>query len=1438
MALRYCSIIHTVTLVIAVVGRPACIPSAMYLFLLLVSLQGSCVSWSSSGLILSAATSSAAAATFLVVSVTSVAAESVAPFPALWWPDFLVLAVSLGMLLIVARIRLVTVAPSGHADATVSRFDSTAEGSTSIVATCLLAIACALQPCFIALPLLLLVLCILHSWGWGIAAPQLIHRTQVLFKVAQVYGALWLAATYALQLALNVGVASVSITGELGIHPLPWLSATAPHCDSQWCIELIEAQCLVLLIYLFWVHHIEPKGTSAFLACLFSTPSLWRSRAHTAEGFDVLSRPLLSDPDAVGAAEPPCIDEVRTASDADHITGTSVCATLGGSASRPAVSSTTLASGSAACGALILTIFGGVSPCAVSAFLLMIGTIGLMNAAMWSYGPVRPSAAGVRHTPGAISLCALPEEYAGCRGRLVIEGTHWLCGSLSASLLWMAIQFTVASTPQLITELYSNATALTPTVDILSRAGAVPSPMLMGENNHHLSITVALLIHLVLITLLALASRLHTTEMRVLHAGAAQALETPLPASPVLSVAFSSSDEPAVIAPPRTHEGARTWQQFDDQFGHLGTWCAWHSTTLSLLLVAVEGLRTYDVVHAIYIFLYLFLTSINSHRTHTLWPLLICYSAFAALLAVLGQTFAPAQDGRKDNVLGVIGISGPTTRVAHRAVASWVQLWPTLVILLLLLCQDAIHRTSLYRRALARRRWVLARAHYAHLTNVLLQRGSASKTLVRWSSFAMLLPVALLPSARLGGLIYLAAFACLLYTEQAGERNCRRSAISCAESYLLWPIIICTLLVELVARFLVAIPYVQSRLFSATGVFGPQCALGDHIVRPTPCQRLLDDLGLAVPTTISRVQLGGLCVAFAIALRQLQSCREEQAAPTHTGSTCRPPRRSAAVGSGRSTELQYYPPVQGICKPTCHPLPTAARCTALVDAATFWAIAEYTATVALLFTAFTTALIYDDVVRAAYLVCVVMACVLGGRAVCALWMPIGLFSAAIMLIAYAFQLNVTDGWCGYNDRVWLGIDWAHDNDKAVAVLWAVYLPIVMQVLALAQRQLQLKHRNAAWQASMLQSAFSAAVAAAAAAQSGMSGRVGDGTAAGSGSGSSDARHIDSDICVENSFNRCTTDVAGSRANPDALIAEDDGHVTKTSTHALASELRHRLLRLCGELIEPLALTTLLFVAAVRLNAWALCYVVAAGALRYCRCGPAPASNCWFATRMLLAASIITQYLARISLPPSVWPRTDVEQGRPWVTWGANWSLADGECARLGHQSGPASGVVCYFAVTGVLSSWWMMADFIALLVCLLQLVTAKTTASSCALDLTQELVADFATQHSGRISSADQVMTCSDDAFTTWTSWCCTSLRSAEVWLLRLSHVIVMTAVVALAFTPNYNHTQGIFSLGYIFLSLAMLATEGRVVKRRGACWPLLVAYSWLVILAQIAFQA
>ena len=195
MALRYCSIIHTVTLVIAVVGRPACIPSAMYLFLLLVSLQGSCVSWSSSGLILSAATSSAAAATFLVVSVTSVAAESVAPFPALWWPDFLVLAVSLGMLLIVARIRLVTVAPSGHADATVSRFDSTAEGSTSIVATCLLAIACALQPCFIALPLLLLVLCILHSWGWGIAAPQLIHRTQVLFKVAQVYGALWLAAT-------------------------------------------------------------------------------------------------------------------------------------------------------------------------------------------------------------------------------------------------------------------------------------------------------------------------------------------------------------------------------------------------------------------------------------------------------------------------------------------------------------------------------------------------------------------------------------------------------------------------------------------------------------------------------------------------------------------------------------------------------------------------------------------------------------------------------------------------------------------------------------------------------------------------------------------------------------------------------------------------------------------------------------------------------------------------------------------------------------------------------------------------------------------------------------------------------------------------------------------------------------------------------------------
>ena len=55
--------------------------------------------------------------------------------------------------------------------------------------------------------------------------------------------------------------------------------------------------------------------------------------------------------------------------------------------------------------------------------------------------------------------------------------------------------------------------------------------------------------------------------------------------------------------------------------------------------------------------------------------------------------------------------------------------------------------------------------------------------------------------------------------------------------------------------------------------------------------------------------------------------------------------------------------------------------------------------ITLLCTAFSCALAYNDVIRGAYMTLALGACVLGGRAVSLLWLPVGGFSAAVMLLA-------------------------------------------------------------------------------------------------------------------------------------------------------------------------------------------------------------------------------------------------------------------------------------------------------------------------------------------------------------------------------------------------------------------------------------------------------
>ena len=958
---------------------------------------------------------------------------------------------------------------------------------------------------------------------------------------------------------------------------------------------------------------------------------------------------------------------------------------------------------------------------------------------------------------------------------------------------------------------------------------------------------------------------------------------------------------------------------------------AWHSPKLSLVLVLIAGLYVFDLLHAVYVLLYVLLASRSTDSSRVFWPILVRWVAITVLLSASFLVVAPPEADEPSWMLTLLGLNGPSGAPNRSAATGWKELGPDMVLFMLLVIQDAIYRSVPFRRAFARRNWALARAcHLPHINQDVRQSRFRWRAALRWVTFFMVLAVSLVPRARVQGLIYLLAFVWLLYFDQAANwfhmvPVTLRRGRAWYEQYVIYPVIIGIVLIELALRYAIAIPFVAKEFFSSAGLF-PQCDLGSiGSANQTACQLVLDALGLHPVTApydrlsvrLELVLLSMLLVASFKQRRVTASDAQQDGAaqrptqrptlqPIDVGSGASP-RSSGArprfatrpVGSGNSTELMHV----SVRAYNFGPSKSILSSSRWVTPATIWAIVTHTTTAVLVVVAFGSALAYVDAQRFFYASCSIMACVLGEWAVSSLWLPIGVFSALSLLTWYLFQLELTDSWLSEADKIWIGLDHLEiglDSLDSTSDLFAVGVPVFMQLLALFQRHSQLAHKDAQWRAAMYLAA-------------GTIGAPAKPTPAvcavpAPPSSSSQALLGAPSLVLLPSFGGASTaSLRPPMAREATALHRQPGLLSNRRRIFAAANLQHRLLRCWGAVLPPLAQYMVLFAACMRLNLWAVLYVIAIGMVNFCYLGRPVTPLAWKLLRLLIGVALIVQYCALLSLPDSVWPTDAPDGGRPWLFWGRNWSYVSAECARL-HLDGspPPSGMVCYMSVTGQPWSsgqqpWMLMIDFCALLACLLAEVNKTAAHAVSRTDLAEDgglqPPADLATEPSPPPSppassspSSDtagiQIITPSKPpprvpassgagpepataaaaasaptdvasrskpsalplpmALAPWLTWMATLtevLRLLEVYTVRLSHVVILFIVLGLAAgtaatSRTQDATQGLISLGFIIYSLFYIAFERMLVAKRGRQWCWLVVYSWCVLLATQLFQA
>ena len=1359
-----------------------------------------------------------------------------------WAPDVAVLCISCIALGLALTIRVIRCTSRAHVET-----DGTADGDErsdhpygkiiiawltaamgTVAPLILFALAAALQPGALGMVAWLGVHAILLVWATGAHVPPRVH---VLWLpcLAKAYAAVWLLLLYLQQAWLACGGRTwldawldAEWTMALRLSRAQWLRDPT----ADWYATLQAASLVAALCCLHYAGQpVAGAGATPLRVRIepvtlrqYTTPLLTEDGHHT-EGHPTGAQTM-----APSAAEPTAQRDGAQSEIAEGPPATTDTSALVKSAAESFAAPA--ASGGALCAAISLLAWCAFAPCVLSLVGLCVGLAALQACDRWAYTPSSYYHSGQGTAAASVaSSGVLPP----------LRGSIWIGASLMGAHLWTVSQYAVAAVCATADAAANQSSAPWATPGSpLSMAGLqcdpplpaiVLTPTTGGTSG---ATTIALAIQLCWTVWLACCLYVHRTGVRVLRTAAAadtltaqRPLETDERADTSRVREDASPSRPPVASPPghapSEVELVEEHRWSSPRINHVQQplrsvfKCAeapmrharaalidgmlWHAPTVPLMLVLWAGAWSCDVLHAIWLLLAVWMLGAGQRATRRRWPLLRLYTASATAAQAACLVFAPRTDqvdggtwNTTSIVGGLIGLRASPTDPQKLLSTGWLALgWP-IALAIVLSVQAACYRSPAYRRCAARRGWRRAAAAHAPHVAARRQDASACKALHggvwrTWGAYLLVLVMALLPPIGLVGATALTALLALLYVHQGSVHATSRAR----RQRPLWALLAVLMLLALLMRWAFRVPLLYGLLLGEErGVLAPWCndpAYNGTSRAGATCEDLLRDLGL-----IRDVDGAGNDYAGAHAILALSAAL----ATIALGES-----RRAATAASRPALSLYSPP--GWLRMLLLRAFGSVATSCLVAAVGIAGVAS------------------DNAIGGLYML-ILLACSFGDLS-SVLWLPAGLLSSLVIIVQYLFQLRLALTWLPADgcdspnppsgcDAEWVGLtrlasasaSFAHTFGSLLALLAP---SIAIQLLALTTRQVQLHRRRAA---STDGASFYGLIRHLARTPS--AARAAEGT--GNGGASSSQGGVLGD----------TVDgVSSSRGSV-------PGGPAGMSWLRVAGEIA---VRVGTQTVELLAVLSLLVAAAVRLNMWAVVYTAAAGWVRFVSDSRAS----WLGVRLILVASVALQYAASLSLPPSLLP---MPSRRPWIAWGCHehdhacddtWSPAAATCSQLGVRNvsaladAPPSGLMCWAALDGQLSTTWLSPDLIAFALATLHAHTA---------DAFQHRAADASTQplHAHDLPSRALAY-----------SGVLRILHVCEAWVLRAAPPLALLAVFVLACLSSLSAGLGLLTGGYLALSMHHLATHRELYRPTARrAWRVLHFYAWLVPALRLLYQA
>ena len=168
------------------------------------------------------------------------------------------------------------------------------------------------------------------------------------------------------------------------------------------------------------------------------------------------------------------------------------------------------------------------------------------------------------------------------------------------------------------------------------------------------------------------------------------------------------------------------------------------------------------------------------------------------------------------------------------------------------------------------------------------------------------------------------------------------------------------------------------------------------------------------------------------------------------------------------------------------------------------------------------------------------------------------------------------------------------------------------------------------------------------------------------------------------------------------------------------------------------------------------------------------------------------------------------------------------CDRLGSTA-KASGLVCWMSMDGGTPITNLRLDLASLATCLLaalSLNAPRVAPSRESSPSDTERPQPPTTTRTTSRTAASRARAATWRIFSTW-----------RLWTLRLGHVTVLIALLCVSTAANVDAAHGILGIGYVAISLAALASEAELVRRRSAWWRYLHVYAWAVLFLILLMQ-